>query len=557
MSTEATPLPTTSTPSANGTALPDDLSLCHRMIRELLDTNHQLQRRTGQLEHRLDQLLRRLFGPRAEKLDPNQLKLFLDAAAPGDAPPSEPSPSPSDDNGDAAAKRKRNGHGRKKLPANLPRVPVVHDLADAEKPCPDCGHGRAQIGEEITEQLDYQPASLYVVEHHRCKYACPRCEAQVQLAALPPQPIAKGLPGPGLVAHVGVSKYCDHVPLHRAERILARHGVEVSRQTMSDWMAFAALLLTPVVDRMKERILQSLVIHTDDTVIPVLDPDRDHAKPGRMWAYCGVRGHPLVVFDYTPDRSRAGPAEWLKSYRGYLHADAYGGYDHLFMPGGPLVEVACWAHARRKFFEAKETAPAAAHAALARIRQLYDVEHRADQRIAVARADAERGGAGFSDAQADAIRREVRQVEARPLLAEFRMWLESERGQALPKSPIAVAITYALNQWDALGRYTDEGFLAIDNNLAERTLRAVAIGRKNWLFAGSDNGGRTAAIWFSLTASCRNLKRDPFAYLRDLLTRLPALTAAHPDGIPAALLDPLLPDRWTPPSTVAAVAAVP
>jgi len=237
-----------------------------------------------------------------------------------------------------------------------------------------------------------------------------------------------------------------------------------------------------------------------------------------MWVYLGDREHPYTVFDYTPNHSRDGPARFLAGYSGYLQADAYGGYDGIYVgSAGRIVEVACWAHARRKFFDARSTDPERGHAAIAWIRRLYDIEDTAK-------------------AMSDGERAAQRQEQARPLLTAFQQWLEEQRTRVLPKSPIGQATAYALSNWEALCRYTDAGFLAIDNNAAERAIRPIALGRKNWLHLGSDNGGHTAAVLFTFTTTCRRHDLDPFAYLRDVLTRLPAL--------PADRLDELLPDRW-------------
>jgi transposase len=411
------------------------------------------------------------------------------------------------------------------LPGTLPRRRVVHDVAPAQRLCPGCGQERTAIGEEVSEQLDYQPASLFVVEHVRCKYACPHCQEHVTTADKPAQPIDKGLPGPGLLAHVAVSKYLDHLPLHRLERIFSRHGVELSRSTLCDWMAAAARLLVPLAEQMRQRVLQSRVIHTDDTPVPVLDGTRGSTRRARVWVYLGDRDHPYTVYDYTPTHARDGPVRFLGDYCGYLQADAFAGYDGIYATGR-VVEVACWAHARRKFYDARTADAGRSHAALAWVRRLYDVEDQ-DKPLA------------------DAERVTLRQAESVPLLTAFCQWLTGQRQAVLPKSPMGQAISYALSNWPALCRYTEAGFLAIDNNASERALRGLAIGRKNWLFCGSDQGGRTAAVLGSVLVSSQRHRLDPFAYLRDVLTRLPE----HP----ADRLQELLPDRWTasPPAAMA------
>jgi len=382
-------------------------------------------------------------------------------------------------------------------------------------PAPTAASTGSPIGEEVSEQLDYRPASLFVVEHVRIKVACRHCQGHVAVAAKPAQPIEKGLPGPGLLAQVITSKFADHLPLYRQEGIFARHGVELSRKTLCGWMAQCAWLLEPIWKAMKAEVLKSRVIQTDDTTVPVLDRRLDRARTARLWVYLGDREHPYAIYDYTADRSRDGPERFLGDYSGYLQADAYSGYDRLYSRG--VVEVGCWAHARRRFYDARTSDPERAHEALARIRALYAVEV---------------AGKGLDDAGRLALRRE----RSAPLLERLGTWLDEQARFVLPKSPIGVAIGYARSNWAALSRYLEAGCLSIDNNASERAVKPVALGRKNWLFAGSEGGGRTAAILFSLASTCKVLKMDPFAYLRDVLDRV----CSHP----ARRVAELLPDRW-------------
>src|SRR4051812_37317645 len=380
------------TPLDADAPLPDDLEAAHRLIRELLATLRQQTHLNANLQHQLEQLLRRIYGKKSEKLDPNQLLLFareiLAAGGPDLTPEPEAPPAPAS----APAPARTPGHGRKPLPAGLPRRRVVHDVPVERRHCPDCGGDRARIGEEVREQLEYVPASLVVIEHVRPKSACKACQAHVIIAERLPEPIEKGLPGPGLLAHVIVSKYADHLPLYRQERILAREGVAISRQTMCGWMATCAALLKPIYDAMVKAVLQSKAIQTDDTPVDVLDPGREGTRQGRMWIAIGDRDHRYWVYDFTPDRSGDGPARFFKGYHGYFQADAYSGYDALFK-SGKVIEVGCWAHARRKFHEARTTDPQRAHVALAYIRRLYAVE-----------ADAK--GAGLDDDARRALRQE-------------------------------------------------------------------------------------------------------------------------------------------------------
>jgi len=355
--------------------LPDDPALLQRMVQELLATLKARDHENEALRHRLSLLLQRVYGPRRERINPDQLSLFVEALE--STGPPEPVPSNEEEAQPVPTNQnRRRGHGRRELPKNLLRFPLVHDLTEAEKICQGCGSQRQRIGEETSSQLEYQPASLFVLEHTRYTYACPKCEGHIQTAAKPAQPIDKGLPGPGLLAHVITSKYADHLPLYRQERILERFGVSLSRSTLCDWMARAAALLEPVYFLMVHMVLGSRVIHTDDTPVPVQDPDQDKTKTGRLWVYLGDPAHPYTVFDYTPSRSRDGPTKFLKDFRGYLQADAFGGYDGIYLTT-PVIEVGCHAHARRKFFESKGTDPPRAHQALGFYRQLYDVERQA------------------------------------------------------------------------------------------------------------------------------------------------------------------------------------
>jgi transposase len=534
MSTDVDPIPSTSLPDANA-SLPDDPAVLRQMIRELLDVLRQTRHENEQLQHRLDLLLRRLYGPRTERFDPNQPLLIPDAFDPEAVPSAQDTPPTAEPGPDPAAipKKKQRGHGRKGLPENLPRVPVIHELTEAERRCPECGETRPQISTERSEQLDYKPASLFVVVHERCTYACPHCEGHVITADKPAQPIPKGLPGPGLVAHVITEKYADHIPLHRQERRFARQGVEISRSTLCDWMGAAAKTLEPLYDLMKTLILLSGTIHTDDTSVKVRDSERKIKVTGRLWIYWGDFRYPFNVFDFTMSRSRDGPSKFLKGYRGFLQADAFGGYDGIYA-GGKVVEVGCNAHARRKFVEAQKTDLTRAAAALAFYRELYAIEKAIKAEIAETVPEDE-----TDESKRAAIRLRVRREQALPVLERYRKWLEAQKQDVLPKSPISGAIGYVQNHWEALIRYTSSGYLAIDNNVAEQHMKTIATGRKNWLFTGSENGGKTMAVLFSVVSSCQRHGHDPFVYLRDVLERLPTL--------PKERVVELLPDRWSPP----------
>jgi transposase len=582
----ATPEPVSAgnTPLPTVEQLPDDLDTLKRMIVELLATLRQERQDKEQLQQRLHMLLQRVYGSRSERFNPNQLLLFPEGSAsesaeqPADQAPAEPSPQPQ--SAAQVSKRRAKPHGRRRLPENLPRRPVHHELSEAERVCV-CGQTRIDIGTDNGgEQLDWRPASYIVWQHLIHKYLCPNCAgkggqaglastaaAAVQTtqteqtpaaaaqteaapaltavlpdatrdaqattrpigpaiisAAKPPMPIDKGLPGPGLLAHIIVSKYFDHLPLYRQEHISERQGVLIPRSTSCDWMAACAELLRPLYELMVAAVLQSLWLHTDDTPVKNLGHAPGTTDQARFWIYWGDRTHPYNVFDFTLNRKRDGPQTFLADFHGYLHADAFSGYDALYLPDPrdgtmPIREVACNAHARRKFYVARGSNELLAHQALAYYGQLYDLE-----RAATAN--------GFDDDQ----RWQMRQELAVPILTKFHTWLTDQRAAVLPKSPIAEAFGYALNHWTALCRYTEAGFLAIDNNVAEREMKRIAVGRKNWLFVGSDKGGRTAAVLFSFTSTCHRLGVEPWAYLQDILGRLPATAAED--------LANLLPDRW-------------
>jgi transposase len=482
-------------------------------------------RHAAELKAAIAAILRRYYGPRRETFDPRQLLLFgqvieqlrLDAA------------SIEEEAGEKLVTRRvknRDRHGRQQLPECLERIEIEHDLEDSQKACPACGRQRSRIGAEISEQLEYFPASFKVLKHIRHKYACAKCDGEgynpnIQVAAKPAQPIDKGLPGPSLLAYVITSKLGDHLPLYRLENIFARQRVHVARSTMCAWMRAAGELVAPLVDLMASRIRQSRAMHTDDTTVPIQSPGAKQCRKGRIWCYLGDKANPYTVYDYTPSRSRDGPARWLAGYSGYLQADAYGGYDGIYHAHG-VKEVACWAHARRKFYDAQDSDGQRSAHMLALVGQLYAIEREAKE-------------AGLDEAARQALRGE-RSV---PVLKQIETWLDAESQVVLPRSPMAAAITYAQNQWTALNVYVTQGFLAIDNNAAERALKRVAIGRKNWLFAGHDAAAKNHARLWTLIASAERHDVDPQRYLTSVLAKLPFIP---PDDVEQ--LDQFLPDAW-------------
>lgn len=474
------------------------------------------------LQHRLKLLLRSSYGPRAERFDPRQLLLF-GLRVPPIEPVGASAHAPDAAVDQQSAGKQRKPHGRRKLPDHLPRIRIEHDLEDADKPCPCCGEERHKIGEQVTEQLEHIPFSFVVLQHVRRKYACKPCnsgsctqcdgQAHIDIADKPLQPIERGLAGPGLLAHVVTCKLADHLPLYRIQQIFARQQVDISRSTLCGWMKAAAEVVTPLYDLMCQRVRQAEVIHTDDTTVPVMD--EEHCRTGRLWTYLSNELHRYTVYHYTPTRKGDGPIAWLGDWKGYLQADAYAGYDAVYAKG--VKEVACWAHCRRYFFEAKESDSIRSAQMLGMIQQLYAVEKAAEFKTAAQRAG-------------------LRMELAKPILDRIKLWLDAHKAQVLPRSPMGQAITYALNQWPALCIYLGDGRLKIDNNAAERALRRVAVGRKNWLWAGTDESAQAHAVLWSLIASAQQHELDVQLYLRSVLAHLPAT--------PSSQLERFLPDVW-------------
>ena len=527
--------------------LPDDAALLKSLVAQLFAELQNRDGRISNLEHRMSLLLRKLYGSKSEKLDPRQVPLFdlLATASEGQQAAATQDNSPADEIPATSAlfTRPGTGHGRRRLPDQLLRREMVHDLTDAEKEALGGADNLVVIGREVTEQLEWEPSCLYVIRHVQLTYARrqPLPESGLTLetqnvltASKPPQPIAGGLPGPGLLAQVLASKYADHIPLHRFERISGRHGVELSRQTTCGWAMQCADLFHPLYELMMEEVLSSHVVHADDTTVKIRDAQRKLKHTGYFHPYVGDVHHPLIVFDYTSDHSRDGPKNFLRNFRGYLQVDAAPIYDTLFnRPQQLILEVGCWMHGRRNFFENRATDRPRAEFVLARIGQLYGIERELKARC----ADEWRGLT--CEEMEDRIV-DVRQERSVPVLTALHAWLEAEKPKLLPKAALRGAIDYLLTHWQALVRYTTDGKLAIDNGTAEQALRGLTIGRRNWLFCGSERGAQAAAVHFSLIASCHRHGLDAFAYLRDILTRLPLL-GAKPSRHD---LLPLLPDRW-------------
>jgi transposase len=503
--------------------LPDNAEVLQRMVLDLIAQLEAEQARRIKTENLLRQLLAARSGKRSEQITDEQLALFeaeLKAqgvnveglSKDGGAGPDDKAPPSSPDSGAGAKPR-----GRSPLPAHLKRERIVHDLAEAEKHCDTCKQDLREFGEETSERYEYIPAQLIVIEDVCKKYSC---DCTVKTAGKPSQPIEKSTAGAGLLAQVIVAKHADHLPLHRQAKIFRRFDVELSVQTMCGWMGQCAGLLDTLYLCLKDFVLSSKVVGTDDTPVKVLDRNLPHTRKGRIWPYVGDRDHQAVVYDYTPTRERAGPKEFLKDYKGHLQADAYVVYDSFFTdPDRGLVEVGCWAHARRHFHDALENDPARMGGVLAMIAHLYGVEK-------MGRRNGLRG---------EELRL-AREHGSRPMLNRLHAYLLTIQHQVVPKSQSGQAIAYTLKNWAALTLYCDDGDLSIDNNGTERSLRGFAIGRNNWTFFGSDKGGKTAAVLRSFVTSCELVKVDPFVWFRDVLGRI----ADHP----IKRLAELLPHRW-------------
>jgi transposase len=523
--------------------LPDDLAQCHRLLLAAFQQARQLERRVAESDQKAAELNRVLdetavsykslqhehaatldelawykrwaYGRRRERIaeDKGQGHLFaLDLDPQANTELTEPPRA--DDAIDVQGHSRR----RKKREIDWDKLLQIrheHDLSEEEKICSCCGRQMDRIGEDVTRELELQPAKLEAHIHVRPKYACRCCKEGVCAAPLPPRPIPGGIAGPGLVSEVIVSKFSDHLPLYRLEDILLRSGVYIARSTLCDWVKFTAELFEPLYELQRKLVIQSTVMWTDDTPVTVIGGLQGSFQ-GHFWTYIGHE-QPYSVYDYTASRSRDGPASFLQGFAGYLHADAFAGYDAIYLGSQSAIrEVACWAHARRKFFDAAKSYPRESHQVLEWIRQLYDNEDRARTWSSEARL-------------------QLRVAESIPVLNKIEAYLTGLARTVLPKSGLAKAVNYTQNQWAALRRYTEDGRLTIDNNVSERTLRHQAIGRKNWLFLGSEAAGPRAAVLCTILAGAKRHRIEPWCYVRDLLLRL------HADD---PQLDEMLPDRW-------------
>jgi len=457
--------------------------------------------RIENLELQVARSQRALFGPKSEKASHHQDQLTL--CWNGCVIESQPSVQV-EQQLVGIEKPERTKNKSRALPAHLPREVRTHFPKDTKCPC--CNGELRKLGEDVSEMIEYMPASFFVIRHVRPKMSCRKCSCVVQAPA-PARVIDRGLPGPNLLAHVVVAKYCDHSPLHRQSQIFAREGIELDRSILARWIGEVAALLEPVAEVLRRYVLDTEKLHGDDTPLPVLAPGTGKTKTGRFWTYvrdnrpAGDKAAPAVWFAYSPDRKGQHPQKHLAEFTGVLQADAFAGFNKLY-EGGSIQEAPCMAHIRRKFFDLVKAhnSPIAAEA-VTRIAALYRIEKQIKGRP-------------------PDERRAVRSSQARPLFDDLRRWLEQALTQLTPKSETAAAIHYALGLWDALARYLDDGRIELDNLIAERALRPVAIGRRNYLFAGSDSGGRRAAILYGLIGTARLNGLDPEAYLRYVLARI-------------------------------------
>ena len=494
------------------------------LVALVLAQQEQLLSRDTEIEHLkllIAKLRRAQFGRSSEKLDRQieQLELRLEALEMDDAENVAARP-------EAVVKKESAGSARRPLPAHLPREIRTH--LPKQEACPDCGGELRKLGEDVSEVLERVPSHFLVLRHVRVKLTCKCCERIVQAEA-PSRPIERSIAGPGLLAHVLVSKFSDHLPLYRQSEIYARDGVELDRSTLADWVGASGRLLAPLVEVLRRHVMSAEKLHADDTPVPVLAPGLGKTKTGRLWTYvrddrpAGDETPPAVWFAYTPDRKGEHPKAHLSHFRGMLQADAYAGFDRIY-EAGSIQEAACWAHVRRKFYDLQVAHKSpVAQEALRRIGELYAIE--ADIR-----------------GRKPEERRQVRNERSRPLLDSLKQWLEETLGKLSRKSDTSLAVRYALGRWEALMRYCDDGRLEIDNNAAERALRPVALGRKNYLFAGSDRGGESAAVIYSLIGTAKLNSVDPESYLRNVLSRI----AEHPIN----RIEELLPWNLTQESTV-------
>ena len=488
-------------------------------IAELSRLVQSLQATIQRQQVTINDLIRMLYGKRSEKLDPNQIlmeSLIIDATGAA-SPDTQLIPAPVAEE-PTTPKRKSQHRGRVPFPEHLPHEEVIIPVAEEDKVCPESGEPRQFMGYEESKKLDYVPETLKVVVYKREKWGSPvGAEEEGVVTAPRPEAAVECMADTGLLAQVVISKFEDHLPLYRQERVFARQGVAVTRQTMAGWACGVANAVRPVVRLMRSRILDGPYVHHDDTPVKMLDPGAGKTKETRLWVAVGGDQQQYVHFEFTTNRSNDGPVRFFRDYVGHLMCDEYSGYSAVCGEDSQVIGLSCWAHARRYFDKAKLVESEAATRILAMIAQLYHIESL------------------YREKGLDDLGR-ARIEQSRPQLERIKEALEADRQKWLPQSPMAKATEYVLKRWDAFTRYTTNPVLPIDNNAAERAVRAVAIGRKNWLFLGSENGGDTAAILMSIIGTAHHLGMNSWMYLNDVLKRLPST--------PEDQLDQLLPDVW-------------
>jgi transposase len=464
----------------------------------------------------------------SEKLSADQLKLFMEQADEAEEEleaEREAVEQREKDKRSSEDKRGPKGRARrKKLPEDLPHKDIDLDVPDEEKVCPRCAADKTFIGYATSEKLHFQPATFEVHVFRRAKYACKECDkahrkVDISIAPMPPHPIDGGIPTSGLLAEVITRKYLDHTPIHRLEQIYARHGVELSRNTMYGWCLAMAVMLEPVAKRIRKLALMSHVLQVDDTGVVVLDPKAEGgSKRGHLWSCLG--DSQWAAFHFTPDWKAEGPYQFLKKRKGWMQADAYAGFDRLFLPPHQAVEVGCWAHSRRYLIKTNDTGDFRAAKGLRIIGQMFRIEKECRE----------------EGLDPDAILQR-RQADIVPLLHEFGDWIAEIHPKAPPDTSLGKAVTYFVNQWEALKRFTEDGRLTMTNNDCERQLRHIAVGRANWLFCGSDEGAETTAVLLSCLATAKLAGVNPYDWLVDVLDKLAA-------NWPQRRLDELLPPQW-------------
>ena len=492
--------------------LPDDIEALKALVLEQQAQLAQNETQIAQLREQLHLMIAKRFGPSSEKTHKRQLGLFNEAEAALDVEDNEAK----DAESLTVPTHTRNKPGRKPLPDYIERLEVLHDLPEAEKICPHDGTALERIGEEVCEQLDVIPAKVQVLRHIRPKYACPCCRQGIKTAPMPPQPIPKSIASPALLAHVCTAKYADALPLYRQEDILKRAGIELPRATLANWMLKLGELVVPLINLLRDSVLECSIVQMDETTVQVLkETDKSPSSKSYMWVQRGgPPGKPAILFDYDPSRSGAVPVRLLDGFSGFLQCDGYEGYSGVGKRED-VVLVGCWAHARRKFDEAikaqgkkgkRKAKTGRATKGLAFIQKLYRIEKLARD-VSVQE------------------RLRLRQEQAVPLLGEIRAWLDKSLPEVPPQSAVGKALNYLHGQWPKLVRYVEDGRLDIDNNAAERAIRPFVIGRNNWLFSDTVRGAEASARLYSLILTAKANGHEPYRYLRHVFKELPAATS--------------------------------